>query len=113
VPILFISAKDKLRIHKAIEKALEVYENKQRKIPTSKLNDIMLKSIEAFHPPVVRGNPIRIKYVQQLPTHVPSFAFFCNHPDDVKTPYKNYLENQLRKNFNFSGVPIRIFFRKK
>jgi GTP-binding protein len=113
VPIIFISALEKLRIHKAIEIALEVYDNKQRKVPTSELNDVMLKSIAAYQPPVVRGNPIRIKYVTQLPTHVPSFAFFCNYPDDVKQPYKNYLENQLRQHFNFTGVPVRIFFRKK
>lgn len=113
VPILFISAKDKLRIHKAIEVALEVYSNKQRKVPTSQLNEVMLKAIESYHPPVVRGTPIRIKYVTQLPTHVPSFAFFANLPDDIKQPYKNYLENQLRQNFNFKGVPVRLFFRKK
>ena len=113
VPILFISAQEKVRIHKAIEVALEVYENKQRKVPTSELNDVMLKAIASYQPPVVRGNPIRIKYVTQLPTHVPSFAFFCNFPDDVKQPYKNYLENQLRQNFNFTGVPVRLFFRKK
>jgi GTPase len=113
VPILFVSAKDKTRIYKAIELALEVFENKKRKVQTSKLNDIMLKAIESYHPPVVRGNPVKIKYVTQLPTNVPSFAFFCNFPDDVKEPYKNYLENQLRKNFNFTGVPIRLFFRKK
>ncbi len=113
VPILFISAKDKLRIHKAIETALEVFGNKQRKIPTSQLNEVMLKAIEAYHPPVVRGNPIKIKYVTQLPTHVPSFAFFSNFPDDIKQPYKNYLENQLRQHFNFRGVPVRLFFRKK
>ncbi len=113
VPILFISAKEKTRIHKAIEVCLEVYENKQRKIATSKLNEVMLKAIESFHPPVVRGHPIKIKYVSQLPTPVPSFAFFCNFPDDVKQPYKNYLENQLREKFNFTGVPIRLFFRKK
>jgi GTP-binding protein len=113
VPILFISVKDKTRIHKAIETALEVYDNRQRKVPTSQLNDIMLKAIEAYHPPVVRGTPVRIKYITQLPTVVPSFAFFCNFPDDIKTPYKNYLENQLRAHFKFTGVPVRIFFRKK
>src|SRR5687768_9036944 len=113
VPILFISALEKVRIHKAIEVALEVYDNKSRKVPTSELNEVMLKAIAAYQPPVVRGNPIRIKYVTQLPTHVPSFAFFCNFPDDVKQPYKNYLENQLRQNFNFTGVPVRLFFRKK
>ena len=113
VPVIFISAVDKTRIFKAMETALEVYANKTRKIPTSKLNDIMLKAIEAHHAPVVRGNTVKIKYVTQLPTQVPSFAFFTNYPEDIKTPYRNYLENQLRQNFNFSGVPIRIFFRKK
>ena len=113
VPILFISAKEKTRIFKAIEMALDVYENRQKKIPTSELNDIMLKAIQSYHPPVVRGNTIKIKFITQLPTAVPSFAFFCNFPDDIKQPYKNYLENQLRLNFNFTGVPVRIFFRKK
>jgi GTP-binding protein len=113
VPILFISAKDKLRIFKAIEIALEVYENKRRKVPTSQLNDIMLKAVQAYHAPVVRGHSVKIKYVTQLPTVVPSFAFFTNYPDDIKTPYRNYLENQLRSHFNFKGVPVRIFFRKK
>lgn len=113
VPVLFISAKEKTRIFRVIEVALEVYNNRQQKISTSQLNDLMLKSIESYHPPVVRGNPIRIKFVTQLPTHVPSFAFFCNYPEEVKEPYKNYLENQLRQHFNFTGVPIRIFFRKK
>ena len=113
VPILFISAKEKTRIFKAIEIALEVAESKKRKIPTSELNEVILKAIQSYHPPVVRGNPVKIKYVTQLPTAVPSFAFFCNFPDDIKQPYKNYLENQLRQNFNFKGVPIRIFFRKK
>jgi GTP-binding protein len=69
--------------------------------------------VEAYHPPVVRGNLIKIKYITQLPTNTPTFAFFCNYPDDVKPPYKNYLENQLREKFKFSGVPIRLFFRKK
>jgi GTP-binding protein len=113
VPVLFISAKEKTRIFQAIEAGLQVYENRKRKIPTSELNDKILKAIEAYHPPVVRGNPIKIKYVTQLPTMVPSFAFFSNYPDDIKTPYKNYLENKLRENFNFKGVPVRIFFRKK
>jgi len=113
VPILFISVKDKTRIFKAIELGLEVYDNKQRKVPTSKLNDVMLKAVAAYHAPVVRGNSIKIKYVTQLPTNVPSFAFFTNYPDDIKTPYRNYLENQLRIQFKFTGVPIRIFFRKK
>ena len=96
-----------------MELALEVYDNRQQKIPTSKLNDVMLKAVEAYHAPVVRGNPIKIKYVTQLPVIVPSFAFFCNYPDDIKAPYRHYLENQLRANFKLTGVPIRIFFRKK
>ncbi len=113
VPVLFISVKDKVRIFKVIETALQVYDNRQRKIPTSALNNTMLKAVESYHPPVVRGNTIKIKYVTQLPTVVPSFAFFCNYPDDIKQPYKNYLENQLRSNFDFKGVPLRLFFRKK
>ncbi len=113
IPILFISVKDKTRIMKAMELALEVYENKTRRIATSQLNDIMLKAVEAYHAPVVRGNQVKIKYITQLPTHVPSFAFFTNYPDDIRAPYKHYLENQLRQNFNFTGVPVRIFFRKK
>lgn len=113
VPILFISATEKTRIFKVVEVTLDVFENRQRKVPTSQLNDVMLKAVENFHAPVVRGTPVRIKYVTQLPTHVPSFAFFCNLPDDIKQPYKNYLENELRKNFNFKGVPVRLFFRKK
>ncbi|MBS4063100.1 MAG: ribosome biogenesis GTPase Der [Chitinophagaceae bacterium] len=113
VPILFVSAQEKVRLMQAIEAALQVVENKQRKISTSDLNEVLQKAINAYHPPVVRGVPVSIKYATQLPTPVPSFAFFCNHPDDVKQPYKNYLENQLRLAFNFKGVPMRLFFRKK
>jgi len=113
VPILFISAKTKVRIYKVIETALEVFDNRQKKISTSELNETILKAIEAYHPPVVRGHPVKIKYITQLPTSIPSFAFFCNFPDDIKQPYKNYLENQLRDKFNFRGVPLRLFFRKK
>lgn len=113
VPVLFISVKEKTRIFKAIELGLEVYDNRQRKVPTSQLNDIMLKAVAAYHAPVVRGNSIKIKYVTQLPTPVPSFAFFTNYPDDIKAPYRNYLENQLRLKFKFTGVPVRIYFRKK
>lgn len=113
VPVLFISAKDKTRIFKVIEIALSVYESKSQKISTSKLNDVMLKAVEAYHAPVVRGHSVKIKFITQLPTVVPSFAFFTNYPDDIKLPYRNYLENQLRTHFNFKGVPIRIFFRKK
>lgn len=113
VPILFISAIEKTRIFKAMEVALDVDANRRKKINTSELNDVMLKAVEAYHPPVVRGNPVKIKYITQLPTIVPSFAFFCNFPDDIKTPYRNYLENKLREHFNFTGVPLRIYFRKK
>ncbi|HEX3934058.1 MAG TPA: ribosome biogenesis GTPase Der [Puia sp.] len=113
LPILFISVTEKTRIFRAVEAALEVYDNRQRKVPTSQLNEVMLAAVESYHAPVIRGNALKIKYVTQLPTQVPSFAFFCNFPDDVKQPYKNYLENQLRENFNFKGVPLRLFFRKK
>ena len=113
IPVLFISVVEKTRIFKVIETALEVYDNRHRKISTSQLNDIMLKAVESYHAPVVRGHAVKIKYVTQLPTVVPSFAFFTNYPDDIKQAYKNYLENQLRTHFNFSGVPVRIFFRKK
>jgi GTP-binding protein len=113
VPILFISVAEKTRIFRTVEAALEVYENRQRKVTTAQLNEVMLAAVEAYHAPVVRGNALKIKYVTQLPTPVPSFAFFCNFPDDVKQPYKNYLENKLRENFNFKGVPVRLYFRKK
>ena len=113
VPILFISAKEKTRIFKAIEIGLEIYENRKRRVSTSELNEVMLKAVESYHAPVVRGHPIKIKYITQLPTPVPSFAFFCNFPDDIKTPYRNYLENKLREHFDLTGVPVRIYFRKK
>ncbi len=113
VPIIFISAKDKQRIFQAMEKTLEVYDNRQRRIATSVLNDIMLKEIERFAPPMSRGHSVKIKFVSQIPTAVPSFAFFANYPDAIKDPYRNFLENKLRSHFQFSGVPIRIFFRKK
>ena len=113
VPVLFISVLEKTRIFKAIELGLQVFENRHRKVPTSQLNEVMLKAIANYHAPVVRGNSIKIKYVTQLPTKVPSFAFFTNYPDDIKTPYRNYLENQLRTHFKFTGVPVWIFFRKK
>jgi GTPase len=112
IPILFISAKEKLRILKVVETGLAVYDTRSKRIPTSQLNDIMLKAVDAYKPPMTRGHIIRLKYVTQLPTPVPSFAFFCNYPEELKTPYRNYLENKLRENFDFKGVPIRIFFRK-
>ena len=113
VPVIFISVQEKTRIFKAIEVALEVYDNRLRKVPTAELNDVMLRAVEAYHAPVIRGHALKIKYITQLHTQVPSFAFFCNFPEDVKQPYKNYLENKLRESFNFNGVPVRLFFRKK
>ncbi len=113
VPIIFISALEKTRIFKAVDTALRVYENRQRKIKTSELNDVLLPLIEKSPPPMHRGKRIKIKYVTQLPMAYPAFAFFCNHPKHVKEHYKNYLENQIRKHFDFTGVPISIFFREK
>ena len=113
VPVLFISALTKQRIHKALELAIEVFTNRQVRIPTPKLNEVMLKAIEENHPPAVKGKFVRIRYVTQLPTHAPAFAFYCNLPQYIREPYKRYLENQIRKHFNFTGVPIRIFMRKK
>jgi GTP-binding protein len=113
VPVLFISALTRQRIHKALELAIGVYENRRKKIPTSRLNEVMQQAFQEYHPPSVKGKYIRIKYVTQLPTHAPAFAFYCNLPQYIREPYKRYLENQIRKNFNFSGVPIRIFMRKK
>lgn len=113
VPILFISVHEKQRIFQAVEAALEVFENRKRKIKTSELNDVMLKAIEGYPPPSHRGKFIKIKYITQIKTYHPAFAFFCNYPKHVKDNYKNFLENQLRKNFNFTGSPITIYFRKK
>lgn len=113
VPILFTSTITKQRILKALEKAMEVFENRTKKIPTHQLNEEMLPVIEHYPPPAVKGKYIKIKYCAQLPTHSPSFVFYCNLPQYIKDPYKRYLENQLREKFNFTGVPIQIFFRKK
>ncbi|MEZ4977775.1 MAG: ribosome biogenesis GTPase Der [Chitinophagales bacterium] len=113
VPIVFTSVVEKQRVLKVLDYALEVYENKKRKIPTSKLNDVMLKAVERYHPPVVKGKNVSIKYVTQLPATTPSFAFFCSNPKYIRDAYKNYLENQIRESFNFTGVPINIFFREK
>ena len=113
VPVVFISALEKQRIFKVMELALEIYEKRKTRIKTSELNEIRLKAIEIYHPPAHRGKFIKIKYVSQLPTRTPSFAFFCNYPDFVKGSYRNYLENQLRKNFDFCGVPISILLHDK
>lgn len=113
VPIIFTSALTKQRIQKVLDVAMEVYSNRRQIIPTSKLNDLMLDAIERFHPPAVKGKFIKIKYVTQLRSASPAFVFFCNLPQYIKEPYKRYLENQIRKEFNFTGVPIQIFLRKK
>ncbi len=113
IPVVFISALTKQRIHKALEETIRVFENRKRKIPTSKLNEVMQAAIEANHPPAIKGKYIRIKYVTQLPTYTPAFAFYCNLPQYVKEPYKRYLENKIREHFDFTGAPVQIFMRKK
>ena len=113
VPILFISVLNKQRIFKAIETAVEVYKNRSKKIVTRKLNDIMLPIIENRPPPAYKGKFVKIKFCTQLPTPYPQFAFFCNLPQYVREPYKRFLENQLRKEFDFNGVPMTVFMRKK
>jgi GTP-binding protein len=113
VPVLFISVKNKQRIFHVIEKSQEVFHNRQRKIPTSALNKSILPLIEKNPPPAVKGKYIKIKYITQLPTQTPTFAFFCNHPRYIKVPYERFLINQLREHFNFTGVPIKVVFRNK
>ena len=113
VPIYFTSAITKQRLLKVLDAAIEVYEHRRQRIPTSKLNEALLPAIEAVPPPAVQGKYIRIKYVTQLPTPWPAFAFFCNLPQYVKAPYKRYLENKIREAFPFQGVPIQIFMRPK
>ncbi|GAB2551942.1 ribosome biogenesis GTPase Der [Rufibacter soli] len=112
-PIIFISVMNKQRVHKAIETIIQVYENRSLKIPTSKLNDAMLKEIERYPPPSIKGKFVKIKYVTQLPTHTPTFAFFCNLPQYIKESYARFLENRLREHFGFEGVPVNLVFRKK
>ncbi len=113
VPIIFISALTKQRIYKAIETAVTVYQNRSKRIPTRKLNDTMLPIIERTPPPAYKGKYVKIKYCTQLPTPYPQFAFFCNLPQYVRDPYKRFLENKLREHFDFNGVPVTIFMRKK
>lgn len=113
VPVIFISVLDKTRIFRSVEAALEVYENRNRKVKTSELNELLLDVIEKSPPPSHRGKFIKIKYITQLPLAYPAFIFFCNFPTHIKENYKYFLENQLRKNYNFTGVTISIFFRKK
>jgi GTP-binding protein len=113
VPIVFISALTKQRVYKALETALEVHKNRITKIPTRKLNEAMLPLIEAYPPPAWKGKYVKIKFVSQLPSHTPQFAFFCNLPQYVRDPYKRFLENKMREMWNFTGVPIEIYMRKK
>ena len=113
VPILFVSALTKQRVLKAVETAMQVVENRKKRIKTSKLNEILLPIIENTPPPAIKGKYVKIKYITQLPTYTPQFAFFCNLPQYVKEPYKRFIENQLRKEFDFTGVPIEVYFRQK
>jgi GTP-binding protein len=113
VPIIFTSALTKQRLLKALEETVKVYENRKQRIPTSKFNDFMLKLIEAYPPPALKGKYVKIKYCMQLPTPTPQFVFFANLPQYVKEPYKRFLENKIRENWDFSGVPIDIYIREK
>jgi GTP-binding protein len=113
VPVLFISAKKKQRLHKVIESAIRVNENRNRRIPTSDFNEFILAVIEAFPPPSVKGKYIRIKYATQLPVHYPAFVFFTNFPQYIKESYRRFLENKIREQYHFTGSPMQIFFRKK
>jgi len=113
MPIIFISVLKKQRIFKVIEGALQVYENRNRKVPTSELNKLLLPIIERTPPPAFKGKYIKIKYITQLPTQSPTFAFFTNHPKYIKAPYERFLINNIRNNFDFSGVPIKVVFRNK
>ena len=113
VPILFVSALNKQRIYKAIETAVAVYNNRTKRIPTRKLNEVMLPIIENYPPPAIKGKYIKIKFCTQLPTPMPQFAFFANLPQYVRDPYRRFIENKLRENFDFNGVPIDVYFRQK
>ena len=113
VPVLFVAVTEKHRILKAMEIGMQVYEDRKRRISTRKLNDLMLPIIEHQPPAMYKGKQVSIKFVNQLPTVVPSFAFYCNLPQYIKPSYERFLENRLRENYRFTGVPIRLFFRKK
>lgn len=113
IPVIFTSMIKKQRVFQAMELAMEVYENRYKKVPTSALNDVLLPEIEKHPPPAYRGKYIKIKYITQLPTKTPTFAFFCNHPNYVKEPYKRFLENRLRDSFDFKGVPVKLLFKDK
>lgn len=113
VPILFTSVPERQRILKVIETAFKVYKNREKRVPTSKLNEVMLEIINQTPPPALKGKHVKIKYITQLKSASPAFAFFCNLPQYIKDPYKRFLENKLRENFDFTGVPISIYFRQK
>ncbi|MCX7861441.1 MAG: ribosome biogenesis GTPase Der [Bacteroidales bacterium] len=113
VPIIFASVKEKQRVYKVLEKAIEVFENRKRRIPTHELNEFLLQQIEKTPPPAYKGKYIKIKYVTQLPTPYPSFALYCNLPQYIKQPYKRFIENTIRKQYTFEGTPMEIYFRKK
>ncbi len=113
VKILFTSVPEKQRVLKVLEEAVAVYENRKKRIPTHKLNEVLLPIIEAYPPPALKGKYVKIKFCTQLPMHYPAFVFFCNLPQYVKEPYKRFLENKIREHFHFTGVPMKIFIRKK
>lgn len=113
LPIVFASVHEKQRIFQVMEKAMEVYENKKKRIPTSKINELMQPEIESYPPPAIKGKYVKIKYMLQLPTASPTFVFFCNLPQYIKESYERYLENKLREHFGFDGVPLTLFFRQK
>ena len=113
LPIIFTSVINKQRILDVLDATAKVYENFSQKIPTSKLNEAMLPEIENYPPPATKGKYIKIKFITQLPTQSPSFAFFCNLPQYIKDPYKRFLENKLRSYFDFTGCPIQIYMRQK
>ncbi len=113
VPVIFSSALTMQRIYKILEEAAGVYTRRKQRISTSRLNDMLRKAVDQFHPPAVKGKHIKINYVTQLPVSTPAFAFFCNLPQYIREPYKRYLENRLRENFDFTGVPVQLYFRKK
>jgi GTP-binding protein len=113
VPIVFTSVLNKQRIHKALEEATAVYENRRKHIPTRKLNDVLLPIFDGTPPPFIKGKEVKIKYITQIKVPYPTFVIFCNLPQYVKDPYKRFAENRIREQFNFTGVPMEVYFRKK
>ncbi|MFW5701189.1 MAG: ribosome biogenesis GTPase Der, partial [Cyclobacteriaceae bacterium] len=113
IPIMFTSVINKKRINQVLELTVDIYKERQKKVSTSKLNEAILPEIEKYPPPAVKGKYIKIKYITQLPTKTPTFAFFCNLPQYIKSAYERYLENKIRQHFGFEGVPIKLVFRKK